>query len=124
MAYTPTSLKDFLPLVEEAQQLAEEIRKEKEAEQWKGIPHEQLFNQSFLDQLNSIQALETLAPLQLEKQHLPNDIIEILERLGKADHIPFNQLYTIAENCADRYYSKVIHTFTTILKRQFADCQI
>ena len=65
---------------------------------------------------------QNLAPLQLAKQHLPNDIIEILERLGKADNIPFNQLCTIAENCADRYYSKVIHTFTAIIKRQFADC--
>ena len=67
--------------------------------------HEQLLNQSFLYKLNYIQTLETLALLQLAKQHLPNDISEILERLGKADNIPFNRLYTIAENCADRYYS-------------------
>ena len=44
--------------------------------------------------------------------------------MGKADNIPFNQLYYIAENCADRYYSKVIETFVTILKHQFADCQL
>ena len=113
--------KRFLPLADKAKHLAEEIRKEKEAEQWAGIPHEQLLNQSFLDQLNSIQALEILAPLQLAKQHLPDDIIEILERLGKTDNIPFNQLYSIAENCADRYYSKV---FTALIKRQFADQQI
>ena len=47
-----------------------------------------------------------------------------MERLGKADNIPFNQLYYIAENCADRYYSKVIETFIAILKCQFADCQL
>ena len=47
-----------------------------------------------------------------------------MERLGKADNIPFNQLYYIAENCTDRYYSKVIETFVVILKCQFADCQL
>ena len=80
--------------------------------------HEQLLNQSFNDQLNSIQTLEQLAPLQMAKEHLPGDIIDILERLGKADNIPFNQLYYIAENCADHYYSKVIETFITLLKCQ------
>ena len=64
--------------------------------------------------------LEQLAPLELAKQHLPVDIIDILECLGKADNIPFNQLYYIAENCANRYYSKVIETFVSIIKRQFA----
>ena len=48
---------------------------------------------------------------------------DILERLRKADNIPFNQLYYIAENCADRYYSKVIQTFVFIIKRQFTDRQ-
>ena len=106
--------KRFLPLAEEAKRLAEELHKEKQAEQWAGIPHEKLLNQSFLDQLNSLQILEQLAPLHLAKEHLPSDIIDILERLGKADNIPFNQLYYIAENCADRYYSKVIkHTERT-----------
>ena len=81
-------------------------------------------NQSFNDQLNSIQILEQLAPLQLAKEHLPGNIIDILERLGKADHIPHNQLYYIVENCADRYYSKVIETFVTLLKWQFADRQL
>ena len=44
--------------------------------------------------------------------------------MGKADNIPFNQLYYIAENCADRYYTKVIETFVSILKCQFADHQL
>ena len=116
--------KRFLPLVEEAKRLAEEIRIEKLNEQWAGIPHEQVLNQSFTDQLNSIQILEQLAPLQLAKEHLPGDIIDILERLGKADNIPFNQLYYMAENCVDRYYTKVIETFVSVIKRQFADCQL
>ena len=81
-------------------------------------------NQSFNDQLNSIQILEQLAPLQLAKEHLPGDIIDILERLGKADHIPHNQLYYIAENCADRYYSKVIETLVALLKWKFTDRQL
>ena len=117
-------LKWFLPLTEVAKRIAEEIRIEKINEQCAGIPHEQLLNQSFNDQLSSIQILEQLAPLQLAKECLPGDIIDTLERLGKADNIPFNQLYYIAENCTDRYYSKVIETFVTLLKCQFTDHQL
>ena len=116
--------KRFLPSVEEAKCLAEEIRIEKLNEQWSGIPREQLLNQSFTDQLNSTQILEQLAPLQLAKQHLPVDIIDILEHFGKVDNILFNQLYYIAEDCANRYYSKVIQTFVSILKCQFTDRQV
>ena len=108
----------------EAKHIAEEIRIEKINEQCAGIPREQLLNQSFTDQLNSIQILEQLTPLQLAKEHLPGDILNILDILSKADNIPFNQLYYIAENCADRYYSKVIETFISILKHQFADPQL
>ena len=110
--------KHFLPLAQEAKKIAEEIRIKKINEQWAGIPQEQLLNQSFNDQLNSIQILKQLAPLQLAKDHLPGDII------GKANHIPHNQLYYIAENCADRYYSKVIETFVALLKWQFAGRQL
>ena len=95
--------KRFLLLLEEAKCLAQEIRIEKLNEQWAGIPCEHLLNQSFTDQLNSIQILEQLAPLELAKQHLPVDIIDISVCLDKVDNIPFNQLYYIAENCADRY---------------------
>ena len=116
--------KHFLPLAKEAKKIAEEIRIEKINKQWAGIPQEQLLNQSFNDQLNSIQILEQLAPLQLAKEHLPGNIVDILERLGKADNIPFNQLYYIAENCVDRYYSKVIETFVALLKCQFVDRQL
>ena len=108
--------KRFLPLAQEARKITEEIRIKKINEQWAGIPQEQLLNQSFNDQLNSIQILEQLAPLLLAKDHLPGDIIDILERLSKADNIPHNQLYYIVENCADRYYSKVIETFVLLLK--------
>ena len=118
-----TQPKHFLSLAEEAKRLAEELHKEKQAEQWAGIPHEKLLNQSFRDQFNSLQILEQLAPLHLAREHLPSDIIDILERLGKLDNIPFNQLYSLAKNCADRYYSKVIKTFILLIKRQFADRQ-
>ena len=114
----------FLPLAEEAKRIAEEIRIEKINEHWAGIPRKQLLNQSFNDQLNLIQILEQLAFLQLAKEHLPGDIIDILERLGKADNIPFNQLHYIAENCTDQYYRKVIETFITLLKCQFAERQL
>ena len=40
------------------------------------------------------------------------------------DNILFNQLYYVAENCADRYYNKVIEIFISILKCQFADRQL
>ena len=60
-------LKCFLPLAKEAKRITEEIRIEKINEQWAGIPREQLLNQSFNDQLNSIQILEQLAPLNWRK---------------------------------------------------------
>ena len=116
--------KCFLLLAKEAKKIAEEIRIEKINEQWVGIPREQLLNHSFNDQLNSIQILEQLAPLQLAKEHLPGNIIDILERLGKADHFPHNQLYYIAENCANHYCRKVIETFVALLKWQFTDRQL
>ena len=119
-----TQPKHFLPLDQEARKIAEEIRIKKINEQCDGIPQEQLLNQPFNDQLNTIQILEQLAPLQLAKDHLPGDVIDILERLGKADNIPHNQLYYVAENCTDQYYSKVIETFMLLLKRQFADRQL
>ena len=116
--------KHFLQLAQEAKKIAEEIGIKKLNEQWAEIPREQLLNQSFNDQLNSIQILKQLMPLQLAKQHLPGDIIDILERLGKADNIPHNQLYYIAENCVDRYYTRAIETFVALLKQQFADRQL
>ena len=57
----------FLPLAEEAKRIAEEIRIEKINKQWAEIPHEQLLNQSFTDQLNSIQILEQLTPSNWQK---------------------------------------------------------
>ena len=65
--------------MEEAKHLTEEIKIKKLNKQWAGIPREQLLNQSFTNQLNSIQLLEQLAPLQLAKEHLPVDIVDILE---------------------------------------------
>ena len=63
--------KQFLPLAEEAKRIAEEIRIEKINEQWAGIPPEQLLNQSFSDQLNSIQILETTGPPSTGKRTPP-----------------------------------------------------
>ena len=100
--------KRFLPLAKEAKKLAEEI-----ASQWAGLPPEKLLQESFMEQLDALQSLDQLAPLTAAKEHLPTDIINILELLGKADNIPFNQLYNLAEDCADRYYTKVIKTLTT-----------
>ena len=86
----------FLPLAQEAKKLAEALKKEQDSSQWAGIPPEKLLQDSFIKQLNSIQALEQLAPLHTAREHLPQDIVEILKLLGKADNIPFNQLYNLA----------------------------
>ena len=111
--------KRFLPLAKEAKKLVEEFRKEEIASQWAGIPHEKLLQESFVEQLNSLQSLDQLSPLTAAKEHLPKDIINILELLGKADNIPFNHLYNLAEDCVDRYYTKVIKTH--LLKNSFHD---
>ena len=114
----------FLPLAKEAKKLAEALKKEQDALQWAGIPHENLLQESFVEQLNCLQTLEQLAPLQAAKEHLPQDIINILELLEKADNIPFNQLYSLAEDCADQYYTKIIKTLTQLLKSSFNDRQM
>ena len=111
-------------LAKEAKKLAEELRKEQVASQWAGIPHEELLQGSFVEQLNSLQSLDQLAPLKAAKEHLPKDIINILELLDKADNILFNQLYNLVEDCADRYYTKVIKTLTHLLKSSFHDRQL
>ena len=113
----------LLLLAKEAKKLAEALKKEKDTSQWAGIPHENLLQESFVEQLNSLQTLEQLVPLKAAREHLPQDIIIILELLGKADNIPFNQLYSLAEDCADRYYTKVIKTLTQLLKSSFNDRQ-
>ena len=76
----------FLPLAKEAKKLAEALKKEQDTSKWAGIPHEKLLQESFAEQLNSLQTLEQLAPLKAAKEHLPQDIINILELLGKADN--------------------------------------
>ena len=103
-----TQPKRFLPLVQEVKKLVEEFQKEEIVSQWAGLPPEKLLQESFIEQLHALQSLDQLALLTAAKEHLPGDIINILEHLGKVDNIPFNQLYNLAEDCADRYYTKVI----------------
>ena len=92
--------------------------------QWSGIPVEQLLKNSFTEQLHSIQSLQQIAPLHAAKDHLPKEIITILERLGKVDNTPFDQLYYLAGSCADCYYTSVIKTFVEIIKQSATDRQI
>ena len=80
--------------------------------------------ESFLEQLDALQALNQLAPLTAVKGHLPGDIIDILECLGKVNNIPFNQLYSLVKDCTDRYYTKVIQTLTHFMKNSFHDRQL
>ena len=113
-----------MPLTQEAKNLAEKLRKEEIASQWAGLPPEKLLQESFIEQLDTLQALNQLALLTAVQEHLPGDIINILECLGKVDNIPFNQLYSLAEDCADRYYTKVIQTLTCLMKNSFYDRQL
>ena len=119
-----TQPKRYLPLAQEAKKLAEEFCKEEIASQWAGLPPEKLLQESFIEQLDALQALDQLALLTAVKEHLPGDIIDILECLGKVDNIPFNQLYSLAEDCTDRYYTKVIQTLTRLMKNSFHDRQL
>ena len=111
-------------MAQEAKILAKRIKAEEEALQWSGILVEQLLNNSFTEQLNCIQSLQQIAPLYSTKDHLPKDIITILERLGKVDNTPFDKLYYLAENCADHHYTSVIKTFIEIIKQSATDRQI
>ena len=77
--------------------MGEELCKEEIASQWAGLPPEKLLQESFLEQLDALQALDQLAPLTAAKEHLPGDIIDILERLRKVDNILFNQLYHLVQ---------------------------
>ena len=113
----------FLPLAQEARKLAQKIKQEEEASQWSGTLIEPLLKNSFMEQLNCIQLLQQIAPLHAVKEHLPKDIITILERLGN-DHMPFDKLYYLAKNCTDHYYTSVIKTFIKIIKRSVTDHQI
>ena len=114
----------FLPLTQEAKKLAEELHKEEIASQWAELLPEKLLQESFLEQLDALQAIDQLAPLTAAKEHLPGDNIDILKCLGKADNIPFNQLYHLVEECADRYYTTVIQTLTHLMKNSFHDRQL
>ena len=113
----------FLPLTQEAKKLAKKLKEEEEASQWLRIPLEQLLNESFNAQLNHIQVLQQIGPLHCAREHLPQDIIQILECLDKVDSTPFDKLYYLAQNCADRYYTKVTQTFIEPIKRSTADRQ-
>ena len=119
-----TQPKRFLPLTQEAKKLAKELHKEEIASRWAGLLPEKLLQESFLEQLDALQALDQLAPLTAAKEHLPGDIINILAHLRKVDNIPFNQLYSLVEDCADRYYTKVIQTLTHLMKNSFHDRQL
>ena len=70
----------FLPLAQEAKKLAKKLKEEEDASQWSGISIEKLLNQSFMKQLNYIQALQQIVPLHSAREHLPQDIIRKLER--------------------------------------------
>ena len=87
----------FLSLAQEAKKLAKKLNEEEEASPWSGIPIEKILNESFTEQLNYIQALQQIAPLHSTREHLPQDIIGILERLGKVETTPFDKLYYLAK---------------------------
>ena len=79
-----TQPKRFLPLMQDAKKLVEELHRAEIASQWAGLPPEKLLQESFLELLDTLQALDQLAPLTAVKEHLPGDIIDILAHLGKS----------------------------------------
>ena len=119
-----TQPKRFLPLAQEAQKLAKELHKEEITSQWAGFPPEKLLQESLLEQLDALQALDQLAPLTAMKEHLPGNIINILSHIRKVDNIPFNQLYSLMEDFADRYYTKVIQMLMRLMKNSFHNRQL
>ena len=62
-----TQPKHFLLLAQEAQKLAKELHKEEITSQWAGLPPKKLFQESFLEQLDALQALDQLASLTVTK---------------------------------------------------------
>ena len=104
--------------------MAKELHKEEITSQWAGLPPEKLLQESFLEQLDTLLALDQLAPLTAVKEHLPGDIIDILSCLRKVDNIPFNQLYSLTKDCVDRYYMKVIQMLTHLMKNSFHNRQL
>ena len=78
----------FLPLAQEAKNLARKLKEEEEPSQWSGIPIEKLLNNSFTEQLNYIKALQQITPLHSAREYLPQDTIRILKRLGKVETTP------------------------------------
>ena len=50
--------KRFFPLTQEAKKLAEELCKEEIASQWAELPPKKLLQESFLEQLDALQALD------------------------------------------------------------------
>ena len=66
-----------------------------------------------MEQLDALQHLDQLAPLTATKEHLPTDIINILELLGIADNIPFNQLYNLAEDCRQILHKSYKNSYTS-----------
>ena len=119
-----TQPKRFLLLAQEVKKIAQQFQKEEIVSQWAELPPEKLLQELFVEQLDAPQRLDQLVPLTAAKEHLPGDIINILELLGKVDNIPFNQLYNLAEDCADRYYTKVIQTLTRLMKNSFHNRQL
>ena len=53
--------KRFLPLMQEAKKLAEELCKEEIVSQWAGLPPKKLLQESFLEQLDILQALDHIS---------------------------------------------------------------
>ena len=81
-----TQPKRFLPLAQEAKILVEEFWKEEITSQWVGLPPEKLLQESFIEQLHALQSPDQLVPLTAAKEHLPGDVINILELSKSGQH--------------------------------------
>ena len=118
--------KRFLPLAQKAKKLAKELHKEEIAYQWAGLPPEKLLQESFLEQLDALSALDQLAPLTAAKELLAGDIIDILSHLRKADNI-LSISYTVSQMIAQTDITEGYtnsHMLAHLMKNSFHDRQL
>ena len=102
----------------------EEFWKEEISSQWAGLPPEKLLQESFVEQLHALQSLDQLAPLTAAKEHLPGDIINILELIGKVDNIPINQLYNLPHLLRNSFHDRQLVLVNTARALKFLESYV
>ena len=71
MEYMSINQADSFPWLKKLRNWLRNLKEEEETSHWSGIPIEKLLNESFTEQLNYIQALQQITPLNSAREHLP-----------------------------------------------------